>query len=37
MVKMLDILSDYLRLKGFFYQRLDGSMAKRDREVSEFL
>eukprot|EP01127_Copromyxa_protea_P013904 TRINITY_DN378_c0_g1_i1.p1 TRINITY_DN378_c0_g1~~TRINITY_DN378_c0_g1_i1.p1 ORF type:complete len:1789 (-),score=447.06 TRINITY_DN378_c0_g1_i1:34-4668(-) len=34
MVKMLDILSDYLRLKGFLFQRLDGSMSKRDREMS---
>ena len=25
MVKMLDILADYLRLRGFQFQRLDGS------------
>jgi chromodomain-helicase-DNA-binding protein 1 len=33
MVRMLNILSDYLRMKGFAYQRLDGSMKRRERQV----
>lgn len=33
MVRMLDILSEYLKLKGFIFQRLDGTMKKSDREV----
>lgn len=36
MVLMLDILSEYLTLKGFIFQRLDGSKKKRDREVQLF-
>lgn len=33
MVRMLDILGDYLRAKGFLFQRLDGSMSRRQRQV----
>eukprot|EP01119_Soliformovum_irregulare_P006887 TRINITY_DN1929_c1_g1_i2.p1 TRINITY_DN1929_c1_g1~~TRINITY_DN1929_c1_g1_i2.p1 ORF type:complete len:1376 (+),score=395.63 TRINITY_DN1929_c1_g1_i2:257-4129(+) len=32
MVRMLDILSDYLRGCGFQFQRLDGSMARDERQ-----
>ncbi|XXQ37871.1 Chromodomain-helicase-DNA-binding protein 1 [Plasmodiophora brassicae] len=32
MVRMLDILADYLVLKGFKFQRLDGSMRSEDRQ-----
>jgi chromodomain-helicase-DNA-binding protein 1 len=32
MVKMLDILSNYLQLKGYLYQRLDGGMKSIDRQ-----
>ena len=34
MVKMLDILSDYLRLRGFQFQRLDGTIAAGPRRVA---
>jgi chromodomain-helicase-DNA-binding protein 1 len=34
MLRMLDILSDYLKLKGFVFQRLDGSTKKREREMA---
>jgi hypothetical protein len=32
MVKMLDILAEYLRLKGYLHQRLDGGMKSIDRQ-----
>jgi len=32
MVRMLDILADYLRLAGFHFQRLDGSMPREARQ-----
>lgn len=32
MVRMLDILADYLRANGFTYQRLDGSMSRDKRQ-----
>lgn len=32
MVRMLNILSDYMRLKGFLFQRLDGSMSRDARQ-----
>jgi chromodomain-helicase-DNA-binding protein 1 len=32
MVRVLDILSEYMTLRGFLYQRLDGSMSSRDRK-----
>ena len=31
---MLDVLEDYLRLKGFPLERIDGSVAQRDREAA---
>ena len=34
MVKMLDILSDYLRLRGYQFQRLDGTIAAGPRRVA---
>ena len=34
MVKMLDILSDYLRLRGYQYQRLDGTIAAGPRRMA---
>ena len=34
MVKMLDILADYLRLRGFLFQRLDGGMRSQDRQYA---
>ena len=34
MVKMLDILADYLRLRGFVFQRLDGGMRSQDRQYA---
>ena len=34
MVKMLDILSDYLRLRGYSYQRLDGTIAAGPRRMA---
>ena len=34
MVKMLDILADYLRLRGFVYQRLDGGMRSQERQYA---
>ena len=34
MVKMLDILSDYLRLRGFLFQRLDGTIASGPRRMA---
>ena len=34
MVKMLDILSDYLRLRGYQYQRLDGTIASGPRKMA---
>ncbi len=34
MVKMLDILSDYLRLRGYQFQRLDGTIAPGPRRVA---
>ena len=34
MVKMLDILSDYLRLRGYQYQRLDGTIAAGPRRLA---
>eukprot|EP01124_Arcella_intermedia_P027112 TRINITY_DN5241_c0_g1_i1.p1 TRINITY_DN5241_c0_g1~~TRINITY_DN5241_c0_g1_i1.p1 ORF type:complete len:1373 (+),score=407.42 TRINITY_DN5241_c0_g1_i1:532-4119(+) len=34
MVRMLDILNDYLKLKGFLFQRLDGSMSRKDRQIA---
>ncbi|RPA95303.1 hypothetical protein L873DRAFT_1931788 [Choiromyces venosus 120613-1] len=34
MVHMLDILADYLNLKGFSYQRLDGTIAAGPRRVA---
>lgn len=34
MVRMLDILSEYLRLRGFFFQRLDGSMSRSARQMA---
>ena len=32
MTQLLDILEDYMELRGFRYARLDGSMAYTDRE-----
>jgi chromodomain-helicase-DNA-binding protein 1 len=32
MVRMLDILSDYLKSQGFLFQRLDGSMSREQRQ-----
>ena len=34
MVKMLDILAEYLRLRGFVYQRLDGGMRSQERQYA---
>lgn len=34
MVRLLDILSDYLTLRGFQHQRLDGTMRSEDRQVA---
>ena len=34
MVKMLDILSDYLRLRGYQFQRLDGTIAASPRRMA---
>ncbi len=34
MVRMLDILADYLRLKGYQFQRLDGGMTSDKRQQS---
>ena len=34
MVKMLDILSDYLRLRGYQYQRLDGTISAGPRRMA---
>ena len=34
MVKMLDILSDYLRLRGYQFQRLDGTIAAGPRRMA---
>ena len=34
MVKMLDILSDYLRLRGYQFQRLDGNIAAGARRMA---
>ena len=34
MVKMLDILSDYLRLRGYQFQRLDGTIAAGPRRIA---
>lgn len=34
MVKMLDILSDYLQLRGYQFQRLDGTIAAGPRRVA---
>ena len=34
MVRLLDILSEYLQLRGFTFQRLDGSTSHRSREQS---
>ena len=31
---MLDVLEDYLRLMGFPLERIDGSVAQRDREAA---
>jgi chromodomain-helicase-DNA-binding protein 1 len=32
MVRMLDILADYLTARGFHFQRLDGSLSRDDRQ-----
>ncbi len=29
---MLDVLEDFLRLGGFLFERIDGSVSQRDRE-----
>lgn len=34
MVKMLDLLSDYLRLRGYLFQRLDGTIASGPRRMA---
>jgi chromodomain-helicase-DNA-binding protein 1 len=34
MVKMLDILGDYLQLRGYAFQRLDGTMASGSRRLA---
>jgi SNF2 family DNA or RNA helicase len=34
MVRMLDLLGDYLRLRGFLFQRLDGSMTRSARQMA---
>jgi len=34
MVRMLDIMADYLRSQGFLFQRLDGSMSREHRHQS---
>ena len=34
MVRMLDIISDYLQLKRWLHQRLDGSIKREDRQVA---
>ena len=34
MVRMLDVIADYLRLKGYHFQRLDGRTPARDRQHS---
>ena len=34
MVKMLNILAEYLRLRGFAYQRLDGGMRSQERQYA---
>ena len=34
MVRMLDLLSEYLRLRGFQFQRLDGSMSRSARQMA---
>lgn len=31
---MLDVLEDYLRLKNFPLERIDGSVSQRDREIA---
>lgn len=31
---MLDVLEDYLRLAGFPFERIDGSVSQRDREAA---
>lgn len=34
MVRMLDLLSEYLRLRNFQFQRLDGSMSRSSRQMA---
>ncbi len=34
MVLMLDVLGDYLKLRGYAFQRLDGSRSRRERQVA---
>ena len=34
MTRMLDILEDYLRFKGFLYERIDGSVSGVDRQIA---
>jgi chromodomain-helicase-DNA-binding protein 1 len=34
MVLMLDVLGDYLKLRGYSYQRLDGSCSRRQRQTA---
>jgi chromodomain-helicase-DNA-binding protein 1 len=34
MVRMLDILQDYMRFRNFTYQRLDGSMSRHQRSMA---
>jgi chromodomain-helicase-DNA-binding protein 1 len=34
MVLMLDVLGDYLKLRGYAYQRLDGSCSRRQRQTA---
>jgi hypothetical protein len=34
MVKMLDVLAEYMKLRGFQHQRLDGAMRSQDRQTA---
>lgn len=37
LVRMLDLLGDYMKMKGFAFQRIDGSMPKAKRLVIIFV
>jgi SWI/SNF-related matrix-associated actin-dependent regulator of chromatin subfamily A member 5 len=34
MVRILDILEDYLNFRGYLYERIDGSVRGNDRQVN---